>query len=155
MPNLVFLTRRSLQILDKTQNNSISDFQISGQSHVKGNCHNSRTSDDTDIKLGPINELDKTQLFKSISQIIPEFMWSFFNQRKISYNLKKGPIPNVPKTRSTYYSINVVHFRGFLVWNNLPAEIKSRNSIFEFKTKVRNMGNIECLICWQFLYVSI
>ena len=56
--NLVSLTRPSLQILGKTHV-GISDFQISGQSHIKGNCHNSRTSDDTDMKLGPETKLDK------------------------------------------------------------------------------------------------
>ena len=37
----------------------ISNFQISGQSLTKGSCHNSRTSDDTDMKLGLVNILDK------------------------------------------------------------------------------------------------
>ena len=37
----------------------ISDFQISGQSLIKENCHNSRTSDDIDMKLGPVTKLDK------------------------------------------------------------------------------------------------
>ena len=36
----------------------ISDFRISGQSLIKVNCHNSRTSDDIDIKLGPVTKLD-------------------------------------------------------------------------------------------------
>ena len=35
------------------------DFQISGQSLTKQNCLNSRTSDDIDIKLGPVTKLDK------------------------------------------------------------------------------------------------
>ena len=37
----------------------IFDFRISGQSLIKENCHNSRTSNDTDMKLGPITKLDK------------------------------------------------------------------------------------------------
>ena len=37
----------------------ISDFRISGQSFIKGNFHNSRTSDDIDMKLGPVAKLDK------------------------------------------------------------------------------------------------
>ena len=37
----------------------ISDFRISGQSLIKENCHNSRTSDDIDMKLGPVTKLDK------------------------------------------------------------------------------------------------
>ena len=38
----------------------MSDFWISGQSFVKVNCHNSRTSDDVDTKLGPVTKLDKS-----------------------------------------------------------------------------------------------
>ena len=37
----------------------IPDLRISGQSLIKENCHNSRTSDDIDIKLGPVTKLDK------------------------------------------------------------------------------------------------
>ena len=45
----------------------ISDFRISGQSLVKENCHNSRTSDNIDMKLGPLtkrNKRNKTTLKK-------------------------------------------------------------------------------------------
>ena len=55
VPNLVSITRPSLQILDKTQ----TDFRISGQSLIKENCHNSRTSDDIDMKLGPVTKPEK------------------------------------------------------------------------------------------------
>ena len=37
----------------------ISKFRISGQSLIKENCYNSRTSDDIDMKLGPVTKLDK------------------------------------------------------------------------------------------------
>ena len=37
----------------------ISDFQIFGLPLIKGKCHNSRTSDDIDMKLGPVTEIDK------------------------------------------------------------------------------------------------
>ena len=90
-----------------------------------------------------------TETFKNISQINLEFMSSFFKPKKLSYNLKKGPILNSPRTQSTYYGTNAIHFRGSLMWNNLPAKVKSSNSVFEFKTKIKNPGNIdcECLIC--------
>ena len=31
------------------------------------------------------------EIFKSISQINPEFMWSFFKQKKLFTNLRKRP----------------------------------------------------------------
>ena len=37
----------------------ISDFRISGQSLIKENCHNSRTSNDIDINVGPVTKHDK------------------------------------------------------------------------------------------------
>ena len=37
----------------------ISNFRISGQSFINKNCHNSRTSHDIDMKLGPIIKRDK------------------------------------------------------------------------------------------------
>ena len=61
LPNLVSLTCPSLQILGNTDG-GISDFWISGQSLVKVSCHNSRTSDDIDMKhmqVGPVTKLDQ------------------------------------------------------------------------------------------------
>ena len=37
----------------------ISDFQIFGQSLIKGNRHNSRTSGDIDMKLEPVTKETK------------------------------------------------------------------------------------------------
>ena len=60
VPNLVSITHPT-QSLDIGQNSDwgISDFWISGQSLIKENCHNSRTIDDIDMKLGPVTKLDK------------------------------------------------------------------------------------------------
>ena len=54
MPNLVSLTRPSLQILGKTETGYISNFWIAGQSLINENCHNSRTINDIDMKLRPV-----------------------------------------------------------------------------------------------------
>ena len=45
--------------IGQTSDRGISNFEISGQSLIKENCHNSRTSDDIDMKLGPVTKLDK------------------------------------------------------------------------------------------------
>ena len=44
----------------------ISDFPISGQSLIQGNCHNSRTSDDIDMKLEPVIWQEKQNNFKNL-----------------------------------------------------------------------------------------
>ena len=55
------------QLRDIGQNSDgdTSDFQISGQSLIKENCHNSRTSNDIDMKLGPVSKLDKRHIATS------------------------------------------------------------------------------------------
>ena len=39
----------------------ISDFQISSQPFIEENRHNSRTSNDSDVKLGPVTKLEKKE----------------------------------------------------------------------------------------------
>ena len=40
-------------------------FRISGQSFLKENCHNSRTSQDIEMKLGPVPKRDKRNMATS------------------------------------------------------------------------------------------
>ena len=47
------------QDIGQNSGEGISDFRISGQSLIKVNCHNPRTSDDIDMKLGPVTKRDK------------------------------------------------------------------------------------------------
>ena len=45
--------------IGKNSDKSISNFRISGQSLIKENCHNSRTSDNVEMKLRPVTKLDR------------------------------------------------------------------------------------------------
>ena len=45
--------------IGQNSDGGIFDFPISAQSLIKVNCHNSRPSDDIDMKLGPVTKLDK------------------------------------------------------------------------------------------------
>ena len=87
-----------------------------------------------------------TEIYKSTTQINPEFMWPYFTYNNISYNLRKGHILYLPSTHSTYYGTNSVHFRERLIWNNLPRDIKSSKLLSEFKTKIKNF-DCGCVIC--------
>ena len=77
MTNLVFIIYPSLQILERNSDGSISDFQISGQSFIEENYHNSRTSNDIDVKPGPVTKLEKINTViskKSDDGVILEFV---------------------------------------------------------------------------------
>ena len=45
--------------IGQNSDRNISNFRISGKSLIKENCHNSRTSDDIDMKLEQVTKLDK------------------------------------------------------------------------------------------------
>ena len=90
-----------------------------------------------------------TDVQKSTSYLNPKFMSPFFTHKEIPYNLRKSQVLSLPPARSTYYGTNSVHFRGSLIWNNLPSYIKSSRSVCEFKNNIKNFRNIDCscLIC--------
>ena len=46
-------------IIGQNSDSGISNYRISGQSFIKENCHNSRNSDDIDMKHGPVTKLDR------------------------------------------------------------------------------------------------
>ena len=52
-------TRRTLQILKKTQKGLFRNSGFFVKSIINKNFHNSRNSKDIDMKLGPSNKLDK------------------------------------------------------------------------------------------------
>ena len=68
---------------------------------------------------------------------------------KVILQVKKGIYSKLTKNQSIYSGANVVQFRSLLLCNNFPAKVKSSNLVLEFKTKIKNLGNIDCgcVIC--------
>ena len=84
------------------------------------------------------------EVFKSLNNTNPEFMWSYFIFKNVTYNFRSGPLLKLPNAKSTYYGINSVLFRACLLWNGLPQSIKGSGSIYELKAKLKELGNIDC-----------
>ena len=78
------------------------------------------------------------EVYKSLMNINPEFMWEFSNTNPVQYNLRKGDIVNLPPVRSSCYGINSLALRGRLLWNSLPSYVKQSHNLEEFKLKLRN-----------------
>ena len=85
-----------------------------------------------------------TEVYKSLMNINPEFMWEFFNKNPVEYNLREGDIVYLPPARFSCYGINTLAFRGSLLWNSLLSNVKQSHNLEEFKLKLRNLGNIHC-----------
>ena len=71
-------------------------------------------------------------------------MWSYFVFKNIMCNIRKGPLLRLPTAKSTSYVINSVLFRACLLWNSLPQSIKYSEPIVELKTKMKDLGSIDC-----------
>ena len=70
------------------------------------------------------------EVFKSINNLNPIFMTSFFQIRQIPYLLRKGAVVNLPDTYTHKYGINSTHFRACLLWNSLPSELKKTAKLY-------------------------
>ena len=77
------------------------------------------------------------KVFKSLNNSNPEFMWSYFTFKNITYNIRNGPLLKLHDAKSTYYGINSIHFRACLLWNGLPQSIKHSESILELYRKLK------------------
>ena len=84
------------------------------------------------------------EVFKPLNNLNPEFMWSYFVFKNITYNIRNGPLLRLPSAKSTSYRINSVLFRACLLWNSLPQSVNYSQSIAELKTNMKNLGNIDC-----------
>ena len=82
-------------------------------------------------------------VYKSLMNVNPGLIREFFNKSPVQYNIRKGDIV-LPPTRSSCYGINSLAFRGILLWNSLPRNVKQSHNLEEPKLKLRNLGNIHC-----------
>ena len=89
--------------------------------------------------------------------INPQFMWSYFKEKPMPYNLRDGSQLVLPKTKSAHFSVNSLQFRGCLLWNNLPMSVKNCQSLNKFKLELTNLGNIHCtcLVCRLSIFFMI
>ena len=77
------------------------------------------------------------EVFKSLVHLNPEFI-----QIPTLYDLRKGTEVFLPPVKSIRLGPNFVHFRGSILWNNLPSSIKNSQTTNELKAKLKNLGNI-------------
>ena len=85
-----------------------------------------------------------TEIYKSLTDVNPDFMKSYFPIKEIPYSLRNGSVLKIPSTHSTYYGTNSIHFRAFLLWNKLANTLKESQSLPEFKYKIKTIEKIDC-----------
>ena len=89
------------------------------------------------------------EVYKSLAKLNPGFMWNFFERNHAPYNLRRGDLLLLPPDKSIRYGVNSLAFRGSLLWNNLPPQVKESQTLEEFKNRIRNLRSIRCtcIVC--------
>ena len=64
------------------------------------------------------------EVYKSLMNINPEFMWELFNKNPVQHNLRKGDTAYLPPARSSCYGISCLAFHGSVLWNNFLRNVK-------------------------------
>ena len=80
-------------------------------------------------------------------------MRCFFENYKIPYNLRCGSVVKLPGTNTTKYGINLLKyginkFRGAMLRNIIPKNIKLSKTLLEFKRRLKkHMILCNCAAC--------
>ena len=94
--------------IGENSDGGISNFWISGQSFINENCYNSRTSHDTDMKLGPVTKLDKKNTATSkkyednIMSVNCDFIILYFFQFMANFQPSGSRIPGALSKKFTF-----------------------------------------------------
>ena len=87
-------------------------------------------------------------MFKIVHNDCPEIAKDFFSTKDISYNLRSNSVINLPKCNTKTYGINTVFFKGGIVWNGLPNDIKNSLNYLDFAKKIKKLKpKCSCKIC--------
>ena len=63
--------------------------------------------------------------------------------REVPYNLRNGSVLFFHPPGLTSHGANSTHFRVILIWNQLPSSMKRIKSVTEFKSTLKQQGNID------------
>ena len=87
------------------------------------------------------------EVFKSVNNLNPKFMQEIFKPKTVSYNLRNQDLMSLPLASSMRFGTQSFIFRGSLLWNQVPQNIKSKPSLVSFKSALKdlNLSNI-CII---------
>ena len=95
MPKVNKIYRRTLRVVYDDYNGTYEEFRAS---------HN-----EISIRQKHLKHL-AIEVYKSLTNLNPEFMWPFFKKKSIPYNLRNGNICILPPARSSHCGINSVQF---------------------------------------------
>ena len=77
-------------------------------------------------------------------------MWDLFIRKEVTYDSRAKDLLQLPKANTVLNGLNSIVFGGSILWNTIPDEIESSQSIASFKTQIKswNEHSCSCNICY-------
>ena len=97
-----------------------------------------------------------SEIYKTINQINPAYMWDFFVEKDMPYNLHTKVQCRLPQAQTNRYELDSLPFRGSLLWNKLKDEVKRAGTLTTFKKLIMKWDgkSCNCLICNKYFFFS-
>ena len=94
------------------------------------------------IGIGKISLLLLQQF--ATNQINPAYMWEFFVEKDMPYNLRTKVLCRLPQAQANRYGIDSLSFRASLLWNTLKDEVKRTGTLTKFKKSIVKWDGKSC-----------
>ena len=88
-----------------------------------------------------------TEIYKTHNGINPTFMTEIFVPKEVKYKLRIGELLTLPSAKTNRFGTSSFRFRGSLLWNSLPDNIKNCPSVDGFKTALKLINLKEICNC--------
>ena len=80
----------------------------------------------------------------SLTKQNPSLLWDLFQEKNNDYNLKSNNLLLLPQAKTTTYGNESLSFRGSILWNPLPNDIKIVTSVCSFKKSIKTWYGEKC-----------
>ena len=97
------------------------------------------------IKIHTRNlQLMMTEIYKTTNKLSPAFMWDLLKSKDVQYDFRTKNLLILPSTKTKTYGFRSFTYRGSILWNYLPDNIKSSKSLQIFKKNIKLWKGSEC-----------
>ena len=93
------------------------------------------------------------EMFKVLSGQSQTIFSDLFERKNLNYNLRSQPEFAIPQIKTVYKGSNSLRYFGPIIWNLIPKEIKSCDTLASFIGKIRQWkpDRCPCRICKNFI----
>ena len=85
-----------------------------------------------------------TEIYKFLQGLSPRLLKEVFVERDCNYNLRGNSVLKRRKVNSVRYGTESVSFLAPKIWDILPKDIKTSETLTAFKTKIKKWVPWEC-----------